>query len=182
MPTTETGDLLRRASEGSPGAWAELVRRHGPMLRARAAGFRLQEADAHDAIQVTWLRLAENVHRIRTPEHLGGWLATVVTRECLRVVRERGRLVLDEDAGESDAAPDRGPEELAVFGRWRVQLRQARGARTPPGPRADGLTELPASPLSARCRCRRRSEGRGMPVARSRQRCSPEALATSHPR
>jgi RNA polymerase sigma factor (sigma-70 family) len=110
----DTTALLARAATGDPSAWAELVARYTPLLRSRTARHRLQEADAHDVMQVTWLRLAENLHRIRTPEHLGGWLATVVVRECQRLGRERGRVVLIEDAGETDAAVDPGPEQHAV--------------------------------------------------------------------
>lgn len=113
-PTTGPDDLLARAAAGSPGAWAELVARYTPLLRSRTARYRLQEADAHDVMQVTWLRLAENLDRIHTPEHLGGWLATVVARECQRVARERGRVVPVEDAGETDAAPVPGPEQRVV--------------------------------------------------------------------
>ncbi|MDQ4020382.1 MAG: hypothetical protein M3257_01845 [Actinomycetota bacterium] len=50
--------------------------------------FRLQEADALDAVQMTWLRLAENAHRVQFPEKLGGWLATTARRECLRIQRQ----------------------------------------------------------------------------------------------
>jgi RNA polymerase sigma factor (sigma-70 family) len=50
--------------------------------------FRLQEADALDAVQMTWLRLAENAHRVRFPERLGGWLATTARRECLHILRQ----------------------------------------------------------------------------------------------
>jgi RNA polymerase sigma factor (sigma-70 family) len=48
----------------------------------------LQEADALDAVQMTWLRLAENAHQVRFPERLGGWLATTARRECLHIVRQ----------------------------------------------------------------------------------------------
>jgi hypothetical protein len=32
----------------------------------------LQDADARDAVQTTWLRLAENAHQVQFPERLGG--------------------------------------------------------------------------------------------------------------
>jgi len=34
---------------------------------AKIRTFRLQDADALDAAQMTWLRLAENIHRIQHP-------------------------------------------------------------------------------------------------------------------
>lgn len=129
--TPDPADLLAAVAAGRPGAWAELITRYTPLLRARTARYRLQEADAHDAVQITWLRLAENVHRIHTPAHLGGWLATVVARECQRIGRERGRLVPVEDAGEDDAATAPGPEERALDADTAGRVRAAVAALPP---------------------------------------------------
>ncbi|MGH3608600.1 MAG: RNA polymerase sigma factor, partial [Pseudonocardiaceae bacterium] len=87
MTTTHTGyahtgatpsvaDLLRRAGNGDQAAWEEILLRHGKRVFATVCSFRLQEADALDAVQMTWLRLAEHAHEIRDAEQLGGWLAT----------------------------------------------------------------------------------------------------------
>lgn len=86
-PSLSVSGLLRRAGEGDRAAWEEIVRRYRGLVVAKVRSFRLQDADAHDAVQMTWLRLAENCHRIHSPEHLGGWLATVATRECLHILR-----------------------------------------------------------------------------------------------
>lgn len=64
-------------------AWGELLRRYGKLVSTTVRSFRLLEADALDAIQLTWLRLAENAERVQYPERLGGWLATTARRECL---------------------------------------------------------------------------------------------------
>ena len=50
--------------------------------------FRLQDADALDVVQTTWLRLAQNAHRVQEPESLGGWLVTTTRRECLRILAQ----------------------------------------------------------------------------------------------
>jgi RNA polymerase sigma factor (sigma-70 family) len=128
---TDSGDLLQRVAARQPGAWAELVRCYTPLLRSRTRRYRLQDADAHDVMQTTWMRLAENIDRIHTPEHLGGWLATVVSRECQRVGRERGRVLLAEDAGVTDAAPEPGPEQRAVDGDVAGRVRDAVAALPP---------------------------------------------------
>lgn len=124
-------ELLERARAGDQSAWNALVRRYTPMLRARIAGWRLQEADAFDVAQITWMRLAENIHRIHTPAHLGGWLATVVSRESQRVVRGRGRAVLAEDAVQLTPDPAPGPEQRAVDGDVHRVLRGAVAELTP---------------------------------------------------
>ena len=93
------------------------------MLRGRVRRYRLQDADAHDVIQVTWLRLAQHLDRIHTPEHLAGWLAAVANRECLRVLRDTARTVVVPDVGPVDADP--GPEQVVVDKMERAELRAA---------------------------------------------------------
>jgi hypothetical protein len=87
---TSIAELLLRAGAGNPAARDELVRRYSGVVLATVRSFRLQDADAGHAVQMTWLRLAENCHRIQQPERLGGWLATTARRECRRILRHYG--------------------------------------------------------------------------------------------
>ena len=66
---------------------------------AVARSYRLDQADAADVVQTTWLRLLEHLDRIEDPSRLVGWLVTTARRECLRVLRRSGRErpVADED-------------------------------------------------------------------------------------
>jgi RNA polymerase sigma factor (sigma-70 family) len=89
LPTTE---LLHIAVGGDPAAWEKIVRRFEPAVAAMITTYRLQEADARDATQRTWLRMLENHHQIREPEALGGWLKTTARRECLRILAEQRRI------------------------------------------------------------------------------------------
>jgi RNA polymerase sigma factor (sigma-70 family) len=84
-------DLLPRMSDGDPAAWDEVLRRYGKLVTATVRSFRLQNADALDAVQMTWLRLAENAHRIQNLERLAGWLATTARHECLHILRQAKR-------------------------------------------------------------------------------------------
>ena len=133
-----------------------------PVLRGRVRRYRLQDADAHDVNQVTWLRLAQHLDRIHTPEHLAGWLAAVATRECLRVLRDTARTVVVPDVGPVDADP--GPEQLVVDGMERAELRAAITAAlaTLPPPRRELLRALFADDgrSHARIARRRRRPGR----------------------
>ncbi len=72
VDTDSVAALLLRVRDGDNSAWKEIFRRYGKLVSATVRAFRLQEADALDAIQMTWLRLAENAHRIQYPEQLGG--------------------------------------------------------------------------------------------------------------
>jgi len=113
--TPSVADLLRRAENGDQAAWAEILLRHGKRVFATVRSFRLQEADALDAVQMTWLRLAEHAHEIRDPEQLGGWLATTARRECLSILRHAQRTPSAGKAAlEAVADPFVGPEQCVI--------------------------------------------------------------------
>ncbi|MCS7478552.1 sigma-70 family RNA polymerase sigma factor [Umezawaea endophytica] len=59
--------------------------------RLRAVAYRMlgSAADADDAVQDAWLRLSRS--DADEIDNLGGWLTTVVARECLHVLRSRRR-------------------------------------------------------------------------------------------
>lgn len=86
--TDSLASILLRASDRDPVAWNEIFHRYSKLVFATVRSFRLQEADALDAMQMTWLRLAVNAHRIQDPERLGGWLVTTARHECMRILRQ----------------------------------------------------------------------------------------------
>lgn len=91
-----TGELVRQARNGDPGAWSQLVRKFEGMLRAVVGRYRLSRADASDVVQTTWMRLAENLDRLHDPSRVGAWLATTARNECLRTLRTLAREIADE--------------------------------------------------------------------------------------
>lgn len=110
------GELLRRVRAGDAHAWAALTDRYTKLLWAVARSLRLDQADAEDAIQTTWLRLVENLDTLREPDHVGAWLATTVRRECLAVLRRRDRVRpgLDERLDEEPDVRTPGPEDALL--------------------------------------------------------------------
>jgi RNA polymerase sigma factor (sigma-70 family) len=84
------------AAGGDRVAWDALVDRFGQMVWSVARSFRLDEATAKDVSQTVWLRLIENIDRIKDPERLPGWLATTSRREALKVATTRNRQVPTE--------------------------------------------------------------------------------------
>ncbi len=111
----EVAELVLGAGEGDPVAWEEILRRYSAVVVARVRAFRLQEADALDAVQMTWLRLAENIHRIQHPEQLGGWLTTTARRECLHIMRKAKRTPCAHEAVVDNVVdPAVGPEECVI--------------------------------------------------------------------
>lgn len=83
--------LVAAARAGDQAAWNALVDRYTRFVWSIARSFRLNTADAGDAVQMTWLRLVENLDRITEPERLPSWLGTTVRRECLQHLRRSGR-------------------------------------------------------------------------------------------
>lgn len=127
LPDPSTADLLAAALRGEQRAWDRLVQRYGRLVWAVARGYDVSSADASDLSQTVWLRLLENLDRIKDPERLGSWLATTTRREAIRLLRRRGREVLDEhQEDESDQGRD-GPEESAVIADEYAQMRAALG-------------------------------------------------------
>ena len=124
---SEVGDTVRRAAAGDKAAWDAIVESFSGLVWSIATSYRLGQADAAEVVQTTWLRLVENLDRLREPERLGGWLATTAGREALRLLRLRGREIVTDDEGRFDDAPSAlpNPEETALGTERKRQMRRA---------------------------------------------------------
>jgi RNA polymerase sigma factor (sigma-70 family) len=136
----EAADLVARARDGDGAAWAEvvdrvrsgdravweaLVDRYTSLVWSVARSFRLGDADAGDVHQTVWLRLVEHIDRVLEPARLPGWLSSTARNECLRLLRRRGRELVDDEPEADLGAPEPGPEELVLTderdaGLWRA--------------------------------------------------------------
>ncbi|MGH3815738.1 MAG: RNA polymerase sigma factor [Pseudonocardiaceae bacterium] len=113
--TDSVAELLLGVRDRDPASWEEIVRRYSKLVSTTVRSFRLQETDALDAVQMTWLRLAENAHRVKFPEKLGGWLATTARRECLHILRQaKPAPNLINVVPETVADPSAGPEQRVI--------------------------------------------------------------------
>jgi len=107
--------LVAKASNGESSAWNELVGRYGKLIRVIARNHRLNEADAAEVAQITWMKLVERIGHIERPDRVNAWIATTARRECLRVLRASGRTCpmpvddLPSISSSSDDAPEAGP-------------------------------------------------------------------------
>ena len=88
--------LVARAARGEQAAYGAIVERFAGLVWRIAQNHRLGRADAADVSQTVWLRLVEQLDRIREPDRLGAWLATTARNECLAVLRKGSRSVLTE--------------------------------------------------------------------------------------
>ena len=119
-------DLLRLAcaEDDDPAAWNELSRRYGRLLLYTARKVGLNDSDAAEVVQQTWIRLWERGHQIRDPESLPAWLTATARRESLRMTISGKRYLLCADpasehgerfpAAATDVYPIDGDYEPAV--------------------------------------------------------------------
>lgn len=117
--------LLGAAAEGDQAAWDTVVQRYTGLLWSIARGYGLSTTDAADTVQVTWLKLVENLGTIADPERLPAWLATTMRREALQLIRRKGRAPRADDWAMDELADPAPPvdHELLRTERDRALLR-----------------------------------------------------------
>ncbi|MGJ7906722.1 sigma-70 family RNA polymerase sigma factor [Actinopolyspora sp. H202] len=67
--------------------WAARFEEHRPRLRAMAYRMLGSFTEADDAVQETWLRISRASGD--DVDNIGGWLTTIVSRQCLNMLRAR---------------------------------------------------------------------------------------------
>lgn len=105
--------LLQRCRQGDSVAWGELVEQLQRLVYSIPKRMGLNDDDANDVFQATFLALYRSLDRIDNAQTLPKWVAVTASRESMRLRRigartvssggpdERGleELVADEDAG-----------------------------------------------------------------------------------
>ncbi|MEU4805938.1 sigma-70 family RNA polymerase sigma factor [Actinosynnema sp. NPDC023587] len=189
-PASPIAALVGAAAQGDQRAWNEIVDRYTPLVLSVIYKHRLRPADAADVNQTLWLRLVEQIGKLREPEALPGWISTTTRNECLRMLRIQQRtqpydpLSDDEPASPVDAVADLDEEMEAA------QRRQALrdGFRTLTAQCRELLAKLMADPPPSYAAV---SEELAMPVGSigpTRIRCleklrrTPEVLRHLDPR
>lgn len=87
MTSTAVPELVAAAARGDEDAWAELIARYSPLVVTVINRFALGRTDAADVNQTVWLRLVENLDRLREPAALPKWIVQTTRHECLRLLR-----------------------------------------------------------------------------------------------
>ncbi|MBN9524018.1 sigma-70 family RNA polymerase sigma factor, partial [bacterium] len=86
------GELLAAfLAEHDEPAFAELVRRHGPLVWGACRRVLPDEADAEDAFQATFLVLVRRAGRLTAATTIGPWLLTVAALTARNVRRKNAR-------------------------------------------------------------------------------------------
>jgi RNA polymerase sigma factor (sigma-70 family) len=128
---TDIGELVAAALRGERPAWAGLVARYLPYVRAIARGYRLNDADVDDVGQTVCLRLVEHLGRIREPRALPAWIGATARHESLRLATSRTDPVDPLDPSTFDGTVDDVGVDADL-----LQAEQAQAVR-------DGLAHLP---------------------------------------
>lgn len=118
---TDVAALVTAAAVGDQSSWDALVDRFGGLVWHVVRSYRLGDADSADVVQTVWLRLVESLSRIREPAAVGGWLATTARNESLRVLRRKGREVVDDGTSLLDTPADDVDSPEAVVERAAVR-------------------------------------------------------------
>ncbi|HWE55218.1 MAG TPA: sigma-70 family RNA polymerase sigma factor [Acidimicrobiales bacterium] len=83
----QVDELVTRAAADDEHAWSLLVDRFSGLVWSVARSVGLDDADAADVSQTTWMRLAEHLDQLNDTSRVGAWLATTARREAIRVSR-----------------------------------------------------------------------------------------------
>lgn len=123
--------LVKFAALGDEDAWHQLVERFAPLVWTVARSHGLDHANAADVHQTTWLRLVENLDRLREPAAIAGWLVRTARHESLRVKRSANReRPTDEHDDNERAAENDTPESALLLDEERQAVYRAFGRLT----------------------------------------------------
>jgi RNA polymerase sigma factor (sigma-70 family) len=103
--------LVHGVASGDHQAWNTLVERYTPLVWSVVRTHRLTTDEAAEVTQIVWLRLIEQVGKLREPTQLPAWLVQIARREALRAVQQRA-LSVDVDTIEEIADADPRPDEV----------------------------------------------------------------------
>jgi RNA polymerase sigma factor (sigma-70 family) len=113
--------VVRRAADGDMRAWDRLVDQYGRLIWSVPVRFKLEESDAADVVQTTWMRLIEHIDRIEQPDRVGSWLAATARNECRRYMAAQKRLVLVHEDQEFDSVDHGSEVDEALLAAERAQ-------------------------------------------------------------
>lgn len=121
--------LVRRCQRQDSEAWAQLVDRFSAYVYSIARRHRLNDEDAADVFQNTFLALHRGIDRLEEPETLPKWLAVTASRMSLRAKRVQKKTVsLEAEEGSLEdliASEEATAEQEAASASQALSLRRA---------------------------------------------------------
>ncbi len=132
LDTASDAILAARSADGDEMAFAVLVRRHAPYLRAFAIRLTGSPADADDAVQEALIAAWDGLPALQDRSKVRAWLVSILSRKATDRIRARKPSSELDDELVADAAA--GPEEHAISAS-RLDALNAVLARLPEGQR-----------------------------------------------
>jgi RNA polymerase sigma factor (sigma-70 family) len=108
--------LVAGVLAGDREAFAAIYDRYADRLHDFCHAVLRDRDEAADAVQDTFVLVAQRLAQLNDPERLRPWLYAVARSVALRMVRARRRVVLNEveDMADTDPGPDRAAEQVAL--------------------------------------------------------------------
>lgn len=109
-------ELVVAVLDGDRAAFAEIYDRYADRLHDFCHSVLRDRDEAADAVQDTFVLVAQRLAQLNDPGRLRPWLYAVARSVALRKVRARRRVVLDEveDMADTDPGPERVAEQVAL--------------------------------------------------------------------
>lgn len=105
--------LVARAATGDERAFAELVRRHTPLLRAVVRRVLRDPTEADDVVQETFIAAWRRMDDVLDGAAVTGWLVTTARRRSVDRLRDGGRWRYTDLDDALPGTDDRGPAAVA---------------------------------------------------------------------
>ena len=120
-------EMVAAAAAGEREAWNSIVDRFDPLILSIIRRYRLSQSDGEDVRQTVWLRLVENLKKMRDPRALPGWIGTTTKNEVVRTLVARRRLqpVDPEVQAELTATDQADPDEGIILLERRRAVRES---------------------------------------------------------
>jgi RNA polymerase sigma factor (sigma-70 family) len=122
-PPADAALLTRYARHRDSAAFAELLRRHGPVVLGACRRTLSDPHDAEDAFQAVFLVLARKAGTVRPPGRVGGWLYGVAVRTARKAKVAAARRWRREMASAEASRGRERPEPLPGSALERTELR-----------------------------------------------------------
>lgn len=113
-----------RAADGDTAAFAVLVRRHTPMMRAYARQVLPGTADVDDVVQEVWVVAWQRLEELSDPGKVRSWLMRITGRTAIDRIRAT-RVHLDVDDVEPRASERTAPARIVEERSGTAALRAA---------------------------------------------------------
>jgi RNA polymerase sigma factor (sigma-70 family) len=108
MAATDNGasgadDLITAVKWSDEDGWNALTERYQPIINSVCRRYRLRPEDAADVSQTVWMKVLDNLDRIREPRAIPAWIRTTARHAALAVLRACDRLTLLDGSQDNSA-------------------------------------------------------------------------------